>query len=823
MDRASIVHQSRDGAPSPRVSRRFVTAAAALAVGIAVMAGILASNRGGAGTSSPTAGGGAGDAGSPQRTLDGMAAPWAPAAPPTPEVSRQVQALVEKTEQLDRTVFAREVESQRYEEYFIRLWDDFRAEKVDKLAVLERAAFQMLTYPTPGARKAHDWDIEVVTCDGPARSAGPAEWRALAASLRQQGYRATELEFHQSRFEHDAGQPARSVVATLVHLVNDAAATRQVLRAKLMIEWADASSEPGSVPEPRAIEATDVTLLERAGPPVFTPVGLREGVAGTGVPVTRGHTAFVLAYDLDGDGLSEILIPGENLLLRTRGGWRFAPELILPGGAAVVLEAAVVADFPGDGPPDLMCVKGDRLDVARGVPGGRFSEAPPEMAADVPVLPQKVSALTAGDIDGDGDVDAWFGQVKRPYDGGQFPTPYYDANDGYPAALLVNDGTGKFTDGTEAAGLAAKRHRRTFVASFVDLDSDRDLDLLVNSDFAGLDIYYNDGKGRFTDVTDQVIDDRHNFGMGHIFADFNLDGRLDMYTIGMSSTTARRLTAMGAGRDEFPEHQEKRPKMGYGNRMFFAAAPDAPNSEAPARFVQPAYRDEVARTGWSWGASAPDFDNDGDPDLYVANGFISGRTCRDYCTNFWRRDIYLGDSKEDPVMDNLFQQQAILGDGSWNGFEHNVLFMNEGGAAFLNVAHLMGAAFEFDSRNVVGDDLDGDGKVDLLVLERKQTGGRVLHILRNEWPTTHPWIGVRLAPGANPAGAEIRVHMAGGRVQIGRVVAGDSFQSQHAAAQHFGLGAGGTVERVEVLWPDGERTLLDGPAVNQWHQVRRDD
>ena len=54
------------------------------------------------------------------------------------------------------------------------------------------------------------------------------------------------------------------------------------------------------------------------------------------------------------------------------------------------------------------------------------------------------------------------------YLGGSMPTPYYDANDGYPDTLLLNNGTGQFTDGTKAAGLLAKQNRRTYSASFAD-------------------------------------------------------------------------------------------------------------------------------------------------------------------------------------------------------------------------------------------------------------------------------------------------------------------------------------------------------------------
>ena len=62
--------------------------------------------------------------------------------------------------------------------------------------------------------------------------------------------------------------------------------------------------------------------------------------------------------------------------------------------------------------------------------------------------------MTAGDVDFDGDIDLFIGQWKQPYMDGSMPTPYYNANDGYPDALLINDGDGNFTDNTENSGLA---------------------------------------------------------------------------------------------------------------------------------------------------------------------------------------------------------------------------------------------------------------------------------------------------------------------------------------------------------------------------------
>ncbi|GIT05917.1 MAG: hypothetical protein CM1200mP29_13280 [Verrucomicrobiota bacterium] len=59
---------------------------------------------------------------------------------------------------------------------------------------------------------------------------------------------------------------------------------------------------------------------------------------------------------------------------------------------------------------------------------------------------RKPHTKTAGDIDLDGDLDLFVGQWKQPYLRGSMPTPYYDANDGYPDTLLLNKGVGQFTE-----------------------------------------------------------------------------------------------------------------------------------------------------------------------------------------------------------------------------------------------------------------------------------------------------------------------------------------------------------------------------------------
>jgi hypothetical protein len=421
--------------------------------------------------------------------------------------------------------------------------------------------------------------------------------------------------------------------------------------------------------------------------------------------------------------------------------------------------------------------------------------------------------ITAGDIDADGDLDVWVGQYKTPYDKGQMPTPYYDANDGFPACLLRNDGDGRFADVTEEAGLAKKRHRRTYSASFVDVDGDNDLDLAVASDFSGLDIYTNDGHGSFTDVTESLVDNRHSFGMALTFGDYDLDSNLDLLMIGMSSTTARRLDHLGLGRNDFPEHQQFREEMGYGNRLYLGG---------DSGFTQAPFNGQVARTGWSWGATSFDFDNDGDRDIYIGNGHISGTTARDYCTRFWCHDIYTADSVEDPeVHDFLSNMLSVeLTPISWNGFEHNVLFSNQQGGGFLNIGFQAGVATEFDSRNVISDDLDGDGRVDLLVVARENSKSPfAVHLYENRMESNSNWIGVRLnhAP-CSGMGARVTA-VASGRRLIDVVTSGDSLKSQHAPVVHFGLGDIDQVDEITIQWPQAKPVRIERPMINQYHDV----
>lgn len=718
-----------------------------------------------------------------------------------------LEDLRQQREELDRTVYANEELAQEYERVFIELWDRLRGAD-DQWAVMSKFPLQQLVLGKPGSAVEKDWGIQQVAYSGEARTLSTTEVQQLIGDLKSQGVELIQSEWHHETFKPENPDAIESHVRMTLHLA-DQGERRWIVKGTIVVHWAPRADDKAA-PLPHKIDATNVKVTHYEGPAAFTSayrISPEESTEFERIVMP------VSAYDLDKNGLSDIILPGINEVHYNRGEWRFEVEPLMEFPAKEP-SATVLGDFNGDGRVDLIAAARKYMALYIADDEGKFTSAP-VMVDDFDEPLVNPMTIAAGDVDGDGDLDVWFGQYKRAYVAGQMATPYYDANDGYPAHLLLNNGLGKFTNATQSAGLDAKRFRRTYSSALVDLDGDRDLDLVVCSDFAGLDVYLNNGRAEFTDVSDSFVDQTKSFGMSLTFGDYNSDGRCDFFMTGMGSTTARRLQSLNCNRDEFPEHNRMRQAMGYGNRLYLAEEEG---------FRQAPYNDQVARTGWAWGATTQDFDNDGDDDMYVANGHVSRESAQDYCTKFWRHDIYTGSSQPNPTVKALFQESLFGTPGvSWNGFEHNCLLLNHGGEGFDNIGFLAGVGFEFDSRSVIGDDFDGDGRVDLLVFESSILSPRPydIHLLRNQLPTSGHWIGIRLQEDGSkvsPLGATVRLKAAGLRKEK-KLVCGDSFSCQHATTLHFGLGEVERIDEVEILWSNGARQVLQGPAVDRYHLV----
>ena len=160
---------------------------------------------------------------------------------------------------------------------------------------------------------------------------------------------------------------------------------------------------------------------------------------------------------------------------------------------------------------------------------------------------------------------------------------------------------------------------------------------------------------------------------------------------------------------------------------------------------------------------------------------------------------------------------------SWNGYEHNVLLMNTPEHQFPSLGFLMGVGFEFDSRAAVSADMDGDGRADLLVVERmrdeklKAYVNRV-HLMQNKLDSQNNWIGFHFSPQDKPYGLEVRLETVN-KSQLFPMVSGDSYNSQHPSSIHFGLGKESSVDQVIFNWPSGKEITVKNPQIGKYHVV----
>jgi enediyne biosynthesis protein E4 len=721
----------------------------------------------------------------------------------------QRNSLEVREEQADRTIWAKEKMAEACGHTFETFWDSINA-STNKLAVAGAFSAGEVLLPKWGATQDLSHGIQLIRSIDVERVLGSAQWGPWLNRFSQAGWVLDNVEFRHNQFETDSQDlPYRSHIYFNARLSNHNQLQRVILEGDLVVSW-ETNSPIQALPKVKRIDASHLTLKSRIGEPFFTKT-LQETIT----PADKtGLIDPLILSDLDGDGFSEIILAASNLVYRRTGTNQYKPQALCKYPVPFI-STALLADFDGDGFPDFLCANGRGLFLFKGSSSGKFDE-PPKLVWEAKPPLKNAMVLTCGDILHSGRLDVFLGQYKVPSLGQIIRPHYYDANDGFPSYLLRNDGRGNFTDVTGSSGLAAKRWRRTYSASFADLDGDGYLDLMVVSDFAGLDLYQNDGSGHFTEVTRDWIPESHAFGMASAIADFNVDGRPDLLMIGMPSPTVSRLEKLGLWRPYSDADPVFRSAMTYGNRLYL--------SKPGGGFEQTSLNDSIANSGWSWGCAAVDFDNDGFPDVYIANGLETKKTVQDYESEFWLHDIFIDDSADETSASRYFLHKfdQTRGSGwSYGGYEKNRLFLNQGGASFVEVGHLGGISIEEDSRNVVADDLDGDGRMDLVVTtfevwpEVKQT----LRIYRNELPDAGHWIGFRFPHNTKSAvGARITIYYAG-RSATCEIITGASHRSESAAMAHFGLGRVGQIDSAEVHWADGTGTHFSELKADRYYPV----
>ena len=486
-------------------------------------------------------------------------------------------------------------------------------------------------------------------------------------------------------------------------------------------------------------------------------------------------------------------------------------------------------DYDNDGRPDIYLLDSLTVDTAgdpsqsrsalfHNLGGMRFEDATAK--SGLGSVGWGMGACTA-DVDGDGFEDVYVTSLGGSH-------------------FFHNNRDGTFSDATQASGLAVSGWPAG--CGFADYDHDGRLDLFV-SRYVKIDLehlpqfgasktcmyrgiavqcgprglpgetdvlFHNDGNGHFTDVSEKagVSDSRGLFGLGIAWFDYDGDGWPDLYVANDTGPNfLYRNQRNGTFKDmAFPlgvavsDDGAEQGSMGVAVGAYtngprfsifvtnFAEEYNALYRNEEQRFVDASFQSNTAASSLpyvGWGTAFLDYDNDTLPDLIAVNGHVY------------------------PQLD-----AAHLG-ASASYRQRKLLYHNRGNGTFDEVAARYGSVLTEPrvSRGLAIGDLDGDGRVDVVINDLDGPP----QLLHNELEPTGHWLEVTVKgnpPNTSAIGAVVTVEASGVR-QMRLVQSGTSYLSQDDKRLHFGLGTADRADVVTVLWPNGTTTTVPLVSANK--------
>jgi hypothetical protein len=513
-------------------------------------------------------------------------------------------------------------------------------------------------------------------------------------------------------------------------------------------------------------EAEKRGLRFRLGHGGKTPLNIRETL-GTGAAL----------WDYDGDGWLDLYLVGQRgasatgggALFRNRGDGTFEDRtagsgLGLPGN----WHGCASGDFDNDGRPDLLLTGLGDCRLFRNLGGGRFGDVTRGSGLEAPSPLAWATSAGFADVNRDGLLDLFVGRYVRfgPKDlqlcshSGVIAACGPRSYDPQFGSLYLNRGKGRFADVTRRFGLG-DQHGKCLGVAFGDANDDGYPDLYLANDEMPGDLYLNLAGRSFRNIgvssgTAMSAGGGEQAGMGVDWADYDRDGRLDLFV-----TTFQ----------------------GEDNSLYRNLGDDAFEESGGAAGLSGVTRPFVA-----FGTRFVDLDNDGWLDLWAVNGHMKDNVAEIDRTTTYR------------------QRSQVL--------------RNVDGRRFVEVrGEKAGEVLDrpLVGRALATGDIDNDGDQDLLVSDLE--GAALLIVNRTAAPGNWISVRLAGARSNRMAlGARVTVK-AGDRAYVQECQTGSSFLSASDPRVHVGVGPA-TVVDVEVRWPDGRITRRSGVRTNQQLTMR---
>ncbi len=533
----------------------------------------------------------------------------------------------------------------------------------------------------------------------------------------------------------------------------------------------------------------------------------------------------ITSADIDNDGYYDLFIPDgvESKLFRNLGDGRFEDITAKAGLAGLDgVSVALFADYDNDGYKDLFVSRTFRPNQLFHNNGdGTFTDVTAKSGLGEDCC---TTVASWADYDNDGLLDLYVGRYMDPRK--DIPTTFY-ARNGEPNQLYHNNGDGTFTNVTEKAGVGDKGLCLGTV--FGDYNDDGYPDLYVVNDFGRKTLYRNNQNGTFSDVTVASGTLAYGAGMSANMADYDNDGKLDIYCTNIRSeeawfaewpTVLRYMTnswRQGVWKTDMPLYWQIFRQSGtdfVGVFQQMAAGNTLLRNKGDGTFEDVSAKTNAAPPGWFWGASFADFDNDGWLDIYAADGWVFNDKGTEIELEFLNNVV----SRQDEYKTGIFFDPKHFGHNSWHGWERNRYLRNRGDGTFEEIGRATGTDLMINSRGVAVADFWNRGVLDIAVSSSTQRNA----LLRNEIPAKRSWLEVELVgvkTNRDAVGARVMISVNGKR-QMREVMLGDGYGSQSSLRQHFGLGESSAVDELTIKWPrSGITQKFANVAANRIIQV----